>query len=156
MSGSLEFPKAAEISPQAPSPALLTLFILICTAILLGGYHLLVLKPLLDEAKGPQGQLYYVADLEALSEAKVVSMLRKRDATGVDLSEQEVNAEMMRFREQLRADFLELSSGAPIFQKQTIIHARKDIDDLTVVIAEKYGLDLNDTVDNFFAQKTHP
>jgi hypothetical protein len=144
--------KAADTAnQQSLSFFALTIYPLIIAGLCIFAYHLFVAGPMFQEARDQA--VYYVADLDTISEAKIVSMLRQRATTGVDLTEDEVNEVMLNFREQLRADLLELSGGAPIFQIQAIINARTNIDNLTPIIAERHSLNLNDSIEGFMEEQ---
>lgn len=125
-----------------------TLFTFFLVAIGCGIYHFFIVLPLFKSTEA-NAKIYYVADLEALSEAKVVAMLRARDTTGQEQSEAQVVKEMEQFRDTLRGDLLEMSNGFPIFQHGTVINAKTDIVDLTPILAKQLGLVLGDSLDTY-------
>jgi hypothetical protein len=116
-----------------------TLFIITLFAILCTGYHLFFVEPRMDVLRD-EAKIYYIVDMEALTDAKISSMLRERDRTGLERSEEEINTEMNQYIEALRSELLELSKGYPIFTAGVVVNASAGIVDLTPEVAGRLNL----------------
>ena len=125
--------------------ALLPLFVSIIVCV---GYHFICVQPLFVSAT-VASRIYYTADLNQLIDSKVVQMLKAADNKGEERDEITISREIDQFRDKIAGDLLELSNGYPIFQRDAVINARDDIVDLTVVVAQRNGLDLKESLDDF-------
>lgn len=96
---------------------------------------------------------YYVADLGALSDAKIISMLKKYEASWDNVNQESLVNEVDAFKEQLADDLLEASGGAPVFHRGTVITGNISIIDLTEAIAAKHSLVLGQSLDSYLESR---
>lgn len=135
----------AEVNPGQEQHTLLNVLLGIAIMVVLFcAYHLVIVSPKLAKLES-SGQQYYILDLEALSEAKIVSLMRIRDLTGKEPSEAEVNAEMVQFRDNIKNQLMGITGGAPVFQTGSVLNYHDGVLDLTSVIAEQNGITIGDS-----------
>jgi len=128
-----------------------TLLTAVLFCLLLAGYHLFYVFPAATALKDSV-RTFYVADLEALSDAKIVAMLRTYREQGVEPDDARVAQEISLFQEKVAQDFAELGGGTPIFQRGTVIYGDISVLDLTQEVARRNGLDLNDSLESYISQ----
>ena len=118
-------------------------------------YHIVIATPQIQTIQSST-RAYYVADLGALSDAKIVAMLRGYEAAGTNPDEAVLSREIVGFQKKLADDFVELSNGYPVFQRGTVIVGDVDLRDLTTEVAQRNGLDLKDSLDTYLKTKVAP
>lgn len=104
----------------------------------LTAYHLIILKPTLAA-----NQTYFVVNLDRLMEAKVMQLVEREQINSTQLSDDELLNEASAFKEQLTADLLNFSHGAPIFQPGAVVKVSDKVVDLTPIIANEYRITLS-------------
>jgi hypothetical protein len=123
-------------------------FFLAFFLLLAAAYHIFLIEPLFEKIQA-ESKNYYVVDMEKLIDAKVESMLKEREQTGIEKSEAEIESEMSEYVRGLQEKLLEFSHGFPIFASSAVINARFGIVDLTPELLGHFRLAADTTFDQF-------